>query len=361
MANNKIIPETIAPRSGEELPIDKLEAYLKGKLPGSDAPLTVKQFAGGHANLTYLLTYGEQHYVLRRPPLGPVPPLAHDMAREFKVLSGLNKGFEPAPRALLFCDDHDIIGADFFVMERRSGTVVRKTIPPEYGSGEDPKQNRILSETMIRTLAQFHKVDYEKVGLDGLGKAQNFMKRQTRGWAQAYHRSKSKEIAEAPDLIQWLKNNIPEEWRGSLIHNDWRLDNMMLDPEDASKVVAVFDWDMCTIGEPLADLGTLFSLWFEAEEDYGDISLPDIMPSRIPGFLTRKESAELYGQETGFNMADIGYFYVFGMFKMAIIAQQIYIRYEKGQTQDERFADFDKAAEFLIKRAFDFAQSKRGI
>ena len=347
--------EIIKPRAGEDLDRARLAEYVRDKLPGGELPLFLRQFSGGHANLTYLLTLGERDFVLRRPPMGPVPPLAHDMAREYKVLTALNQAYPPAPRTFLFCDDPEIIGADFFIMERRLGTVVRKVIPEEFGGGRDKKQNRILSETMITALAELHKVDYELIGLGDLGKAKGFMKRQIRGWAQAYHRAKSNEVENAQMVIDWLKAHTPDKFNGAIIHNDWRLDNIMVDSQDPAKLVAVFDWDMCTIGEPLADLGTLFSTWLEPGEGFQ--RLPEPMPSKVPGFMTREEATALYGQVSGFDMSDMGYYRVFGGFKMAIVALQIYRRFAEGQTQDERFRHFDRACQMLIDNVAQLIQT----
>jgi len=342
-------PETIPIRAGEDFDHQRLADYLRGKLPASDRSLEVLQFAGGHANLTYLLRYGDTEYVLRRPPLGPVAPSSHDMAREYRVLSVLYTGYPYAPRAFLYADDPALIGAPFFVMERRRGIVVRRTIPPEFGGGEDPISNRRISEVMIDTLADLHNVDSRAVGLADLGKPDGFMRRQIDGWTGRYERAKTKDVSIVADLTRWLHERLPQSPSPTLLHNDWRLDNMMLDAKDPGRCEAVFDWDMCTLGDPFADLGTLLSAWIEASEAPGQGTVG--MPSNVPGFLTRRDAVARYGQRRGVDVSDVPYYYVFGIFKIAVVLQQIYYRYHVGQTQDERFASFEQGAELLFWRA----------
>jgi len=343
-------PETIAIRDGEDFDHARLAEYLKGKLPDSQPPLEVVQFAGGHANLTYLLRYGDTEYVLRRPPVGPVAPSAHDMGREFRALSVLYKGYPYAPRAFVQCEDPAIVGAPFFVMERRRGIVVRRTIPPEFGGGNDPDVNRRISEVMIDTLADLHDVAYQSIGLGDIGKPDGFMRRQIDGWTARYERAKTKDVPVVDEMAQWLRDHLPPSPTPTLLHNDWRLDNMMLDAHDPGRCEAVFDWDMCTIGDPFADLGTLLSAWIEAREGSpgsGQVG----MPSHLPGFLTRREAVERYGKRRGVDVSNVPYYYVFGIYKIAVVLQQIYYRYHVGQTKDQRFAPFEQGAEMLFWKA----------
>ena len=322
-------------------------------MPGSDQPLAIAQFGGGHANLTYLLRYGAQEYVLRRPPLGPVAATAHDMGREYRVLSVLYRVYPLAPRAYLYCDDAAIIGAPFFVMERRRGIVVRRVIPPEFGGGKDATVNRRISEVLIDALADLHDVDYRSIGLETLGKPDGFLRRQIDGWAARYERAKTREVKLVDDLVAWLRARQPASPPPTLLHNDWRLDNMMLDSTDAGRVEAVFDWDMCTLGDPLCDLGTLLASWMEQGEGLSGASA-GTMPSNVPGFLTRRDAVERYGARRGVDVSAVPYYYVFGLFKIGVVLQQIYHRYHVGQTKDARFANLDQVAEML----FALAQSR---
>ncbi len=343
-------PETIPIRRDEDFDHARLAAYLRGKLPESERPLEVVQFSGGHANLTYLLRYGDAEYVLRRPPLGPVAPSAHDMGREYRVLSVLYQAYPPAPRAYVFCDDATIIGAPFFIMERRRGIVVRRTIPPQWGGGADPVVNRKISEVLIDTLADFHNVSPHAIGLDTLGKPDGFLRRQIDGWMGRYERAKTKEVPVVQEVYDWLIANLPPSPTPTLLHNDWRLDNMMLDAHDPGRCEAVFDWDMCTTGDPLADLGTLLSAWIEEREGAAGAGQV-VMPSNTPGFLLRSEAVERYGRRRNLDVSNVPYYYAFGVFKIAIVLQQIFVRYHRGQTKDARFALFEQGAELLFWRA----------
>jgi len=348
-------PETIPIRDDEDFDHQKLTAYLTGKLPGSEQPLEVVQFAGGHANLTYLLRFGTTEYVLRRPPLGPVAPSAHDMGREYRVLSVLYTAYPPAPRAFVFCEDVAVIGAPFFVMQRRRGVVVRRTIPQQWGAGSDAAVNRKISEVLVDTLADLHDVDPCAVGLETLGKPEGFLRRQIDGWMGRYERAKTKEVPIVGAMHHWLLNNLPASPTPTLLHNDWRLDNMMLDANDPGRCEAVFDWDMCTLGDPFADLGTLLSAWIEESEGApgsGQVG----MPSNTPGFLTRREAVARYGKRRGVDVSNVPYYYVFGIFKIAVVLQQIYVRYHRGQTKDQRFALFEQGAEMLFWKAKDVSE-----
>lgn len=348
-------PETIPVREGEDFDHRQLAEFLKGKLPDAEGSLDIVQFAGGHANLTYLLRYGSTEYVLRRPPIGPVAPSAHDMGREYRVLSVLYQAYRPAPRAFLYCDDPAVIGAPFFVMERRRGIVVRRHIPPEFGGGNDPAINRRISEVLIDTLADLHDVAPRAVGLETLGKPDGFMGRQIDGWTARYERAKTKDVPIVTELAQWLRDHLPPSPPPALLHNDWRLDNMMLDAHDPGRCEAVFDWDMCTRGDPFADLGTLLSAWFEQNEGnpgQGQV----VMPSYTPGFMTRREAVAHYGKRRNIDVSDVPYYYAFGIFKIAVVLQQIYHRYHLGQTKDERFKFFEQGAELLFWKAKEVSE-----
>jgi aminoglycoside phosphotransferase (APT) family kinase protein len=352
MAGPEAERDVIEVRSDERFDGARLAAWLRGRLEGADAPLHVRQFGGGHANLTYLLRFGEgahaREYVLRRPPLGPVAATAHDMHREYRALSRLWRGFPPAPRAYLYCDDREVIGSDFLVMERRHGIVVRAQVPPEYGGGADPVANRKLGCVVVDTLAEFHAVDPAAVGLADLGKPEGFLERQVRGWIGRYERAKTREVAVVQEVMRWLESDLPRSPEPTLVHNDWKLDNMALAPDDPGRCVAVYDWDMCTLGDPLCDLGTLLAMWSERGEAPAG-SNP--MPTQTEGFPTRREAAERYGERSGRPLDALDYYVVFGTFKMGVVLQQIYFRYHRGQTQDRRFAALGDFAESLYRLA----------
>jgi aminoglycoside phosphotransferase (APT) family kinase protein len=260
-------------------------------------------------------------------------------------LSVLWQAFPLAPHAFLYCDAPDVLGADFFVMERRSGVVVRRVIPPEFGGGRDPEANRKLSEVLIDTLVDFHAVDPEDAGLGDLGKPDGFLRRQVEGWADRFERSKTREVEIADELHDWLLDNLPASPAPTLLHNDWKLDNMALARNDPGRCVAVYDWDMCTRGDPLCDLASLMTSWRDEE----DTVLA--MPTTSPGFLRRADAIARYGERSGRSLDDIAYYLVFGMYKNAVVLQQIYSRYARGQTVDERFAAMGEGAADLFQRA----------
>jgi aminoglycoside phosphotransferase (APT) family kinase protein len=344
--------ELIEVRPDERFDERALADWLRGRLEGAERPLRVLQFGGGHANLTYLLRFGEgpdaREVVLRRPPLGPVAASAHDMQREYRALSRLWRGYPLAPRAFLFCGDREVIGAEFLVMERRHGIVVRNAVPPEFGGGLDPVANRKLSEVVIDALADLHAVDPAAVGLEDLGKPEGFLARQVRGWADRLERAKTHEVPAAREVMAWLEASLPGSPAPTIVHNDWKLDNMAVAPDDPGRCVAVYDWDMCTLGDPLCDLGTLLSMWSERGEPSAGTNP---MPSRAPGFLGREAAARRYAERSRRAVDALPYYVVFGTFKMGVVLQQIYVRYARGQTRDPRFAAMGAAADGLFELA----------
>jgi aminoglycoside phosphotransferase (APT) family kinase protein len=347
--------DTIPVRPDERLDEARLAEYLRGRLDSADKPLTVRQFGGGAANLTYLLDYGERQYVLRRPPLGPVAPTAHDMSREYRVLSVLYRAFPLAPRAFLFCEDSSVIGAPFFVMERRRGIVVRRSIPDEFANAPDaPRQ---MSQALVDALAQFHAVDYASLGLETLGKPAGFIERQVEGWYKRWQAAKTADVAEMDAVYQWLKNNLPSSNAATLVHNDYKLDNVMLAADDPGRIVAIFDWDMCTLGDPLADLGALLTYWTEPD-DPPYLQAAAMMPVGDSRFMTRAELVQRYAEKSGRDVSNVDFYHVLGLFRLVVIIAQIFIRYKRGQTQDERFAAFEPMIGLLARRAWEIAANK---
>ena len=348
-------PETITIRPEAILPLDVVDRYLRGRLPNTEGPLEVVQFAGGHANLTYLVRFGEHEYVLRRPPGGPVAPGAYDMAREFRVLSALHPVFPPASRPYLFCDDTSVLGAPFFVVERRRGLVIHKEMPPEYLN--QPDLYRRLSEAMVDTLVEFHAIDYKTVGLDTLGKPDGFVERQVTNWGKRWERVKdASPISLMDELSRWLLARIPRSPVPTLLHNDYKLDNMMVDPADIARIRALFDWDQCTLGDPLVDLGLLLNYWTEAD-DSPERKFIAQAPTTLPGFYTRAEVVQRYAQRSGRDVAHIRFYHTLGIYRLVVICAQIYIRYKRGQTQDQRFEGFGMMIPLLAKAAWDSANT----
>jgi len=345
--------ETIEIREGEGLPRAALESYLRERIGGlPEGELEVRQFPSGASNLTYLLRVDGWEGVLRRPPLGPVPPKAHDMGRESAILSRLNPHYPLAPKPLFFCGDESVIGAPFYVMERRRGVVVDTAFPE--GTKPTPELCRRLSETVVDTLVGLHEVDWEAAGLGDLGRPEGFLERQVKGWISRYERARTEDIPEVEPLARWLVRNVPESPAPTIIHNDYKLNNLVLDPDDLARVRDVLDWEMATIGDPLFDLGNSLSYWIEPGDPE---ELKSILPTATvtPGFMTREELVERYAQESGKDLSGIGWYLVFGYFKLAVILQQIFARYKAGQTKDPRFADFDEKVRTLILRASELS------
>ncbi|MDQ3500784.1 MAG: phosphotransferase family protein [Actinomycetota bacterium] len=344
--------DVIPVRAEESFPIHRLARYLEGKVVRAEGTPSVGQFAGGHANLTYLLTYPGVELVLRRPPLGPVAPGSHDMSREYRVLSRLHRAFSPAPEAFLFCDDVAVMGAPFLVMERKTGVVIRNVVPAMFGSGEDRVANRKLSEVVVDTLADLHSVDPASCDLADLGRPDGFLGRQVEGWITRWEAAQHEPNPLADDLADWIRTRLPKSPAPTIIHNDWRLDNMAVDPVDPGRCTAVYDWDMCTRGDPLADLGTVMGVWYEADEMPATLNP---MPTSVPGFMSRAEAIERYVEKSGADLRDFNWYLVFGTWKLGVVLQQIFIRWHRGQTHDERFASMGAGAH----RLFELAAARR--
>ena len=341
-------------REGEDFDLAATERYMRERIENlPEGELEVRQFPSGASNLTYLVKIGDWEGVLRRPPLGPVPPKAHDMGRESKLLIKLHEAFPLAPKPYFFCEDETVIGAPFYVMERRKGVIVDDSFP----EGVEPTEElrRGMSRMVVDTLVELHTVDWQKAGLGDLGRPEGFLERQVKGWIGRYDKAKTEEIEEVGPLTEWIQKNIPESPPATIVHNDYKLNNLLLNPEDLTEVRAVLDWEMTTIGDPLFDLAVSLSYWVEAGDSQ---ELKEVLPTvaDTPGFMTRKEFIDYYAQKSGRDLSDMHWYLVFGYFKLAVILQQIYARWHNGQTKDERFANFNERVKNVIVHAHDLAQ-----
>jgi aminoglycoside phosphotransferase (APT) family kinase protein len=341
-------------RLGEELDTNKLEPLLRRHFPGESETFSIKQFPSGHSNLTYSVQLGDTQMVLRRPPFGSKVRSAHDMGREFRVLSKLHAAYPPAPKVLLYCDGDSVLGAPFYVMELISGIILRRDPPP--GLVFTPDTARRVCESFIDNLARLHRLDYAAIGLADLGKPQGYLERQVQGWIERYHGSKTHELLEVEQISRWMQQNLPLSSDATLIHNDYKFDNVVLDPDDLTKIIGVLDWEMCTIGDPLSDLGTTLAYWVDA----GD---PEALqklrwgPTNYPGSMTRNELVQRYAQTTGRDVSNMVFYLVFARFKVAVIVQQIYYRYHLGLTKDPRFAAMPEVIQILLGASWHNAQS----
>ena len=330
--------DSTAARTGEEIDENRLRDYLERVWSVSIPQVAVSQFRGGSSNLTYLVSCGTDEYVLRRPPFGNTVRSAHDMRREFDVLSKLSKVYPPAPAPLIYCEDVSIIGSEFYLMERRKGLIIRGRAPDSLVGS--PSLQRDVCRAFVSNLAKLHSLDYRDAGLADLGQPAGYPKRQVEGWSRRYFAAKTHEIPELESTITWLNDRIPEGSGAALIHNDYKFDNIMLDPDDLTEITAVLDWEMVTVGDPLMDLGTTLGYWMSPDAGEEMLSMP-FNPRVLMENVSRRDLAEMYADASGRDISKIHYYYVFGLFKIAVIAQQIYARYAKGLTADKRFARFD--------------------
>ncbi|WP_172372081.1 phosphotransferase family protein [Sporosarcina jiandibaonis] len=346
----KTIQDTIPVRSGEELDSEKLVQFIREKISGLlDGKLNIRQFGAGHSNLTYALEIGDWEAVLRRPPLGPIAPKAHDMKREFNVLSALHPVFPTAPKPIVYSEDLAIIGSPFFMMERRHGIVLDTEFPA--GTKKPVELGKQLSEMMVDKLVELHAIDYKKTALAEMVKPAGFLERQVNGWIDRYEKAKTAEIPEVDQLTSWLKRNIPESPDSTIIHYDYKLNNMMFS-QDYSEMTGLFDWEMTTVGDPLADVGAAMSYWMQADDPEMLLNALGKPPLTVQkGFFTRDEFIARYAEKSGRDMSTIHYYTTFAYFKLAVICQQIFYRYKRGQTNDPRFKHMDKFVNSLVSHA----------
>jgi len=347
-----------AVRPGEELDIARLQPFLHEHL-GHSGPVSVEQFPSGHSNLTYLIRMGNgrmgsRELVLRRPPFGSKVRSAHDMAREYRVLSKLHTAYPAAPKALLYCDDLSILNAPFYLMEPIRGMILRRDPPPSVPFPPETAQR--LSEAFVDNLARLHRLDYAAIGLADLGKPQGYLERQVKGWIERYHNSKTHDLPEVERISAWLTARMPASDATALIHNDYKYDNIVLDPADATKIVGVLDWEMCTLGDPLTDLGTALAYWADPQ-DPEELQEIRSAPTTLPGTLTRAQLIERYARATVRDPSDMIFYLTFARFKVAVIIQQIYYRYAQGLTRDERFAALPARIHTLLRASWHCAES----
>ena len=343
-------------RAEETLDPGAVLDFLRGHGLADDASVTIEQFPRGFSNLTYLVTCGTRHFVLRRPPAGVGKGVAHDVLREARLLAALGTVFPRVPGVLATCEDAAIVGAPFYLMARARGIILRDRLPS--GLVLDAAQMRQVSEAAIDTLAEIHAVDYRAAGLEGLGRPEGYTTRQVEGWSRRFAACRTGPQPDVERLVAWLAGAVPPERGHALVHNDFKYDNLVLSAADPSRVVAVLDWEMATIGDPWMDLGTTLAYWVEADDPPMLRSL-GLGVTALPGNLTREAVVARYARATGRAVPDMLFYYVFGVFKVAVIAQQIFARFAKGTTHDERFTRLDRAVAALGEagvRALDRGQ-----
>ncbi len=336
---------TTAVRAGEELDWAALDLYLKKVIPGLCGEPVVSQFAGGNSNLTYRLEYENDDLVVRRPPFGTKAKSAHSMIREYRIMSHLKPVYPSVPEMLHYSDDESIIGSEFYVMRKVEGQLIKQTIPPSWNF--TTQDSRRFCTRFWEKLIELHQVDYIAAGLGDFGKPEGYAQRQVTGWNRRFERVITPDVDNFETVRKWLEDNVPpESGRHSILHGDYRIDNVILDNHDPHNILAVLDWEICALGDPLMDLGSSLAYWMQGADPVELRSLV-MQPSAAPGMLTRQEILDLYQQKTGLDTTDFTFYLVYGYWRVAVILQQIYYRYFQGQTQDERFKTFGIATQHL--------------
>ena len=333
-------------RPGEELELQKLLPWMKKYVPTiSDEPI-ITQFSGGASNWTYRLQFEQHDLILRRAPLGKKAAGAHDMPREFHLQKKLKPHYAYVPEMIAVCEDESVLGSTFYLMERLEGIILRKNLPSTVHW--DEATVRKICYSFWDKMIELHQVDYKKEGLDDLGKGEGYIERQILGWNKRYSNAKTWNVPSGKKVMKWLENNMPKEEQLCVIHNDFRLDNVVLDPSDPANILGVLDWELAAIGDPLMDLGNSLAYWIEQNDTSFAKSIRR-QPSNTPGMLTRKEIIAYYCQKTGREIDDFRFYRVYGLFRLAGIVQQIYYRYSKGYTKNKAFKNFWMVSWYLIK------------
>lgn len=334
----------------ESIDWTKLEEFLRSSIKGiPEGEMRVKKFSEGYSNLTYLLSINEWECVLRRPPFGKVPPKAHDMEREYRMLKKVNPVFPLAPKPYVYHEDSAIMDKHFYVMEKKQGLVIDDKLPESYGSSQ--QAGPLISKAVIETLVQLQSIDYKKSGLVNMGKPEGFLERQVKGGIRRYDRSKTETVPNLGELEKWLVSNLPTNTETTIVHNDFKLNNMVLDAKNAGKIVGILDWELSTIGDPMSDLGSTVAYWGQSQDPDMGINIV----TNQPGFYSRRDFIEEYAKLSGRDVTDISYYVTFGFYKLGVILQQIYYRWKIGEINDDRFGDLNKA----VCSLFDMANLTR--
>ncbi|RPJ15066.1 MAG: phosphotransferase family protein [Desulfobacteraceae bacterium] len=350
------IDNAAAIRKGEELDTARMEEFIKDSIPGLNGPLQINQFPKGHSNLTYLLTMGDREFVLRRPPFGRKAKSAHDMSREYRILKALRPVYKYCPEPFVYSEDETVMGCPFYIMQRIRGVILRRDFPANLTLA--PSQVKELYQKVLRIQYELHTIDYCSIGLENLGKPYGYVKRQVTGWCERYRAAKTPDAPDAEKVMAWLEEHMPPDTnKPGIIHNDFKLDNIVLDESDPLNVVGVLDWEMATIGDPLMDLGSSLAYWVQ-KDDHPDLLAIRMMPTNADGAPTREELVKLYCELAGIETGGFDFYYCFGLFRLAVIAQQIYYRYYHGQTKDERFKMMIIGVHVLERAACRIAETK---
>lgn len=343
------VNDTVTVRKGEELDIAAIDAVLKAHVKGLEGNASVTQYPSGASNLTYALDYPERRLVLRRPPFGTRPKSGHDMHREYRIMTELAPAFPTVPKTLYYTDDESIIGAEFYVMDRSEGHLIHNDIPENWNWSA--KETRALCENFFTKLVELHAVDYKVIGLADFGRPEGYVSRQILGWNSRYEKAWTDDVEKFEDVRDWLEANMPAQERGAaIVHGDFRIDNCILKQDDPTQIEAILDWEISALGDPLMDLGNTLAYWIE-KDDPEFMKLMVRQPSQAEGMMTRQEILEFYAEKSGADISGFQFYYVYGIFRLAVIIQQIYYRFYHGQTDNPRFKDYGQMVNALGKLA----------
>ncbi|SFD43553.1 Predicted kinase, aminoglycoside phosphotransferase (APT) family [Lentibacillus persicus] len=327
----------------------KIETYIRNHITdlSKDEEMSVKKFTEGYSNLTYMVKIGEWEAVLRRPPFGYIPPKAHDMEREYRIIEKIHPVYPLAPKPYMFCEDTNIMDKHFYIMEKKNGIVIDAEIPEAFK--EIKNAGKDISEAVISALIDLQNIDVDKNGLHNLGKPEGFVERQVYGWKKRFERSRTDDLIDLKDLETWLINHIPSNREVSIVHNDFKLNNMMFEKGDPGKIIGVFDWELSTIGDPLTDLGSSLVYW--TEEGDPDMGLTSVTDEAGFGFYSRRDFLERYAQICGRDVSDVNFYLTLGFYKLAGILQQLYYRWKIGEVKDDRFSTLNQGIAHLLEMA----------
>lgn len=345
MSAEDLIDKTSIVRKGEEINLDAIRQHLEPVIGSKVGDLEISQFPGGHSNLTYLLSNGDEQWVLRRPPFGSKVKSAHDMSREYRILSALKDVYPYGPTPIHFCDDNSVIGCEFYLMNYIQGLVIRREYPKNLNL--TPGNIRIQLLNFFDALGDLHSVSLKQAGLDNFGKPKGYVCRQVEGWSRRWVDAATPDTVNCDSIIRWLNDNMPDEsGKASVIHNDYKLDNVIFDVDDPMQVIGVLDWEMSTVGDPLMDLGCTLGYWVQIDDPEW-FREARTMPSDIDGAPKRAEIIQRFQDRTGLSLENFPFYFCFGLFRLCVIGQQIYYRFYHGHTKDQRFKSFLKKAHVL--------------
>lgn len=349
MTQNKqtVIDKAGQVRTGEELDLERLNPWLKDNIPGLSGIPDVTQYSGGASNWTYCLAYPERELILRRAPAGTKAKGAHDMGREYRLQAALKPVYTYVPEMLAHSEDETLVGAEFYVMEKFTGLIPRKNLPR--GTSLSREDTRTLCLNALDSLISLHQVDHKAAGLEHLGKGEGYTRRQIEGWTARYQKAKTWNVPSGKFVSNWLLNNLPEKEHICITHNDFRFDNLVLKAEDPTQIIGVLDWELATLGDPLMDLGNSLAYWVEENDDFLAKSTRR-QPTHLAGMLTRQEVIDYYLEKTGFEVDDFTFYEVYGLYRLAAIAQQIYYRYHHKQTDNPAFKNIWFFVHYLLWR-----------